>query len=274
MAMITCPDCEKPISSMASQCINCGRPINLSISETNESTSSSTQVEPSTQDYALRTGTLISVHPKTGDGCLKDTVSGSFVQFNAKDVEGGKFLRGYINSKIEYRSSINGNILVSAPADAPINTDLQRINRLATTAPNTNSDDSTRKDREKIEATSSDKASNFVIRILGAIAVAWLIFTEDGQSIIKSIFKGAAVETDITKYDCSKVADLIKGTELQNAFGVKSKILKLENLKQTSKTAEKIVCEALTTTSRGKNLMEIYVEKAGNNEIIYSAQSK
>ena len=33
------------------------------------------------------------------------------------------------------------------------------------------------------------------------------------------------------------VADLVKGEELQNAFGMKSK-LKLENLSQTSKTSE------------------------------------
>ena len=115
---------------------------------------------------------------------------------------------------------------------------------------------------------------DWIWRILGACALGWLFFTSDGQEFVNSILKGVTLETDITKYDCQMVADLVKGEELQNAFGVKSKILKLENLSQTSKTAEKIICDAMVTTSRGKQSMDISVEKAGANEIMYFVQPK
>ena len=115
---------------------------------------------------------------------------------------------------------------------------------------------------------------NWVFRILGVCVVGWLLLTSDGQDFINSLLKGVSLETDVTKYDCQMVADLVKGEELQNAFGMKSKILKLENLSQTSKTSDKIMCDAMVTTSTGKQSMEISVEKAGSNEIMYFVQPK
>lgn len=116
--------------------------------------------------------------------------------------------------------------------------------------------------------------NNWLFKILGVGAVAWLLFTSDGQDLINSIIKGVSLETDVAKYDCEMVAELVKGEELQNAFGVKSTILKVENMTQTSKTADKVVCDAMVTTSRGKNSMELSVERAGDNEIMYFVQPK
>lgn len=115
---------------------------------------------------------------------------------------------------------------------------------------------------------------DWVWRIVGACGLGWLFFTSDGQEFVDSILKSATLETDVKKYDCQMVADLVKGEELQNAFGVKSKILKLENLSQTSKTPDKIVCDAMVTTSRGKQRMDVSVEKAGANEVMYFVQPK
>ena len=109
-------------------------------------------------------------------------------------------------------------------------------------------------------------------RVLGVCALGWIFFTSDGQELLNSILKGATLETDVAKYDCQMVADLVKGVELQNAFGVTSKILKLDDLSLKSKTAEEIVCYAWVTTSRGERWMNISVESAGDNEIIYTVQ--
>ena len=106
-------------------------------------------------------------------------------------------------------------------------------------------------------------------QVLVCFAIAWLFITDDGQEFRNSFLKSLTLETDIAKYDCQMVADLVKGLELQNAFGVKSEILKLENLSQTSKSAEKIVCDALVTTSMGsKESMDISAEKDGTDEIM------
>lgn len=109
-------------------------------------------------------------------------------------------------------------------------------------------------------------------KLFGVCALGWIFFTSDGQELLNSILKGATLETDIEQYDCQMVADLVKGVELQNAFGAKSKILKIDDLSQKFKTAEEIVCSAWVTTSRGERLMDLSVETAGDNQIIYSVQ--
>lgn len=279
MALVTCSECGKQISDKSIQCIGCGAPTSDQIARAIRSEPDKTDEFLEFDQYKVSDFDPIIIEKVSNDGCTIKKINGSievvptakkvvsksgisaFDKFEKGDIlfelRDGGTKRVYANFDIESWEKGNMRLMFSKP----------RVEDLY-------SNDSSRKDREKIGATSSDKASNFLIRVLGAIAVAWLIFTEDGQSIINSILKGMVVETDIAKYDCNKVAELVKGKELQNAFGVKSKILKLTNLKQTSKTDEKIVCEAFTTTSRGEDLMEISVEKAGNNQIIYSVQPK
>lgn len=113
---------------------------------------------------------------------------------------------------------------------------------------------------------------NWIVKLAAAAGLAWLFFSSEGQKIVNQIFDGISLETNVANYDCQAVADLVKGLELQNAFGRKSEILMVKNLSQTSKTDEKIVCKGDVTTSTGEQTMELSVEKAGDNEIIYSVQ--
>lgn len=113
---------------------------------------------------------------------------------------------------------------------------------------------------------------NWLIKILGAAGLAWLFFSNDGQKFLSSIMEGITLETNVANYDCQAVADLVKGKELQNAFGRKSEILMVKKLSQISKTEKKIVCRGMVTSTSGEQTMELSVEDAGDNEIIYSIQ--
>ena len=113
---------------------------------------------------------------------------------------------------------------------------------------------------------------NWIIKLAAAAGLAWLFFSSEGQKIVNQIFDGISLETNIANYDCQAVADLVKGMELQNDYGRKYEILMVENLSQTLKTDEKIVCVGFVTTSGGEQIMSLSVKKAGDGEILYSVE--
>jgi hypothetical protein len=116
-------------------------------------------------------------------------------------------------------------------------------------------------------------AGNWVFRVLAGLAALWLINTDAGSDFLASIFGGLGVETDITKYDCDKLAKLTDGQELLNVFGGKFKVISVGPLKQVEKTETTFACAGDLILNTGKTqVATIRVKKMPNEEIFYSVE--
>ena len=110
---------------------------------------------------------------------------------------------------------------------------------------------------------------NWILRLV-AFLILWWAWFGDGKEIISSFMKNINLSTDISQYECSDVVDLVKGEELQNAFGGKFKIVFIEDVKLISKNNNKIICSGDLKLSNGTNqIMKLSVTKNSNNEIYY-----
>ena len=96
MPLITCPDCQNTISVMASQCVHCGRPIT----------------------FEQKSATVISVHPESHSGLLKDDKSGEYIRFEANNVEDHRSLRGFSGSKVKYGMIGSESLRILPPKNA------------------------------------------------------------------------------------------------------------------------------------------------------------
>lgn len=121
-------------------------------------------------------------------------------------------------------------------------------------------------------------AGGWVLRIALALGMLWLFVSEDGKAFMADLLassplKSFFAETDISKYDCDRVSELVKGESLQNIFGGRFKILDVKNATQVSKTDERIVCTGKVLLSNGTDdLMQMSVEKAGDYEVLYRVE--
>ena len=120
----------------------------------------------------------------------------------------------------------------------------------------------------------------FIFASLGIIIGAYMVFlflvwflVGDGmerKSFLHEILKKINLSTDISQYECSDVVDLVKGEELQNAFGGKFKILFIEDVKLISKNNNKIICSGKLKLSNGSDqIMKLSVTKNSDSEIYY-----
>ena len=111
----------------------------------------------------------------------------------------------------------------------------------------------------------------WIIRVVVVLGIIWFIsFSENGKEITSSLYKSLNLNTDISQYECSDVVDLIKGKELQNAFGARFKIVFIEDVKLISQNNNKIICSGDLKLSNGTNQrMKLSVSKSSDNEIYY-----
>ena len=133
--------------------------------------------------------------------------------------------------------------------------------------------------KSEVETNPTSKKENtsggsWPFRVVAVVAALWLINTEAGSKFLSSIFGSFGVETDISKYDCQKVASLFKGESLQNAFGGSFKIIQVTSVKEISKTSTMIVCTGEMGLSNGTSqMMRMRVEKGEDtSEILYRAE--
>ncbi|HEX5763359.1 MAG TPA: hypothetical protein VFY04_09590, partial [Solirubrobacterales bacterium] len=97
--------------------------------------------------------------------------------------------------------------------------------------------------------------------------------TEAGSEVLASIFGGLGNETDITKYDCDKLARMTKGQELLNVFGGKFEVISVGPLKQVEKTASTFACAGdLVLNSGETKTATIRVKQMPNDELFYSVE--
>ena len=77
-------------------------------------------------------------------------------------------------------------------------------------------------------------------------------------------------ETDITKYECLDVVDLVKDLKPKNMFGAEFDILTIKNVKLVSKNSKKITCSGDLLLSDGakKSRYHIYAEQSDDG-ILY-----
>tara|TARA_B110000879_G_scaffold188460_1_gene251140 strand:- start:1329 stop:1679 length:351 start_codon:yes stop_codon:yes gene_type:complete len=107
-------------------------------------------------------------------------------------------------------------------------------------------------------------------RILAVLGIVWFINSEEGQKLIAPFIESINLNTDISQYECSDVVKLVKGEELQNAFGGRFKIIFVNDVELISKNEEKIICSGNLKLSNGTNqTMELSVTKTAENEIYY-----
>lgn len=126
---------------------------------------------------------------------------------------------------------------------------------------------------EKKSESSSSGGSAF-FRVVFAGAAIFLLFTDTGKAYLSSFLKTFTLETDVAKYDCDMVADLVKGERLQNVFGGTFSIVSISTPRQVSKTDDRIVCNANMDLSNGRSQsMRMTVEKGGSSgEIRYRVE--
>lgn len=115
---------------------------------------------------------------------------------------------------------------------------------------------------------------NFFILLVCIFGFLWFSSTEQGERLLEPVLgknlledlQGAyssvgeiiesfgkngfnSQETDIAKYECSDVVDLVKDMKPQNTFGATFKILSIKNVRLVSKDAEKIICSGIVHLS-------------------------
>lgn len=127
---------------------------------------------------------------------------------------------------------------------------------------------------QAIEVSAAKKRGSggkWILRIVAAFGLIWLLSSEEGRKFIYNLFRTFNVETDIEKYDCEKVASLVRGETLQNNFGARFEIIAISSLNQISKTSERIVCSASVSLSNATTQrMRLTVEKGpSTSEILY-----
>jgi hypothetical protein len=111
---------------------------------------------------------------------------------------------------------------------------------------------------------------SWILRVAAVLVIIWFINSDNGKEIISSFMKNINLSTDISQYECSDVVDLVKGEELQNAFGGKFKIVFIEDVKLISKNNNKIICSGNLKLSNGTNqIMKLSVTKNSDSEIYY-----
>lgn len=108
--------------------------------------------------------------------------------------------------------------------------------------------------------------------VIGGIVL--LLNTKTGQDLLDEVMRSVSLETDIARYDCAKVADLVKGTKVQNLFGAQFEVLDIRNVTPATKTDDKIACTAdLDLSNATTQRMTIMVRRGSSpSEIVYGVE--
>ena len=82
------------------------------------------------------------------------------------------------------------------------------------------------------------------VAVIGIIVVVVIVVIEDGGE-----------QMTASELDCVKLAKEIEGEELQNAFGMKTKVMKVSDVKQLSRSETELTCNGIAMLNTGKEKM-------------------
>lgn len=106
---------------------------------------------------------------------------------------------------------------------------------------------------------------NNLINILIVAAVLWYFFIND-SFMISDLFE----PTDVTSYDCAKLANYFEGRNLQNVFGGSFKVLEITNVQKISRTDDRLRCHGTVLLSNGdKRRMSLQVYTSEKDRTLY-----
>lgn len=115
-------------------------------------------------------------------------------------------------------------------------------------------------------------SGNWLGRALFVGAVIWLFVSDTGKDILSNVLGSISVETDISAYDCKKLAGLFEGGDLQNAFGGKFKVISVTDLEEISRTDAMFSCRGTMSLGNGTTQdMTMTIENDGDDQILYKA---
>ena len=102
---------------------------------------------------------------------------------------------------------------------------------------------------------------NDMMKIFFLAAVIWYFFIND-SFMLSDLFE----PTDVTSYDCERLANYFEGRSLQNIFGGSFKVLEINDVQTISRTEDRLRCHGtvmLSNGSRRRMSMQVYKSEKG-----------
>lgn len=106
----------------------------------------------------------------------------------------------------------------------------------------------------------------YAFLILGVIIVTVAVNPNIFQNLNEF---GMPTISRIEKEKCDGLAKRLIGMELQNIFGAKSEVVDIREIKEVSRTKQKLVCSGIILTTTGLSIQRPYFLEINNDKYFY-----
>lgn len=280
MALINCYECKAEISDKSSSCIRCGAPIldaSMATEETTIPTDLSEKIVIVWQIAHDGSSREIQLMDRNGDIHLlgaTSRLSDGEIELSAQDVEKGDLLHigsnytagGHIASVVKKDIDAASRYEIRQQFPKKPSGVIHRAKPIIEYAPVTLTKRQSEEMNRKESRGSLTWQPKWIIQGAAALFLLWLFFSDEGSKFVGDILKGINTSTNISEYDCEKLADLVTGESLQNMFGARFEIIRVTEMTQISKSDQSLVCRGNVFLSNNSSRnMELSIQRQGSS---------